>query len=235
MSSHCNTKRINFHCEHITGCYYHHINNLVVDDTAIVVNVGNVPAVIAGEPIKSIAPQQSTILQNTHILSGEHLIVVKVLQRENLGCIIFQDGWKTAYELFGERLKNVALWRSPLEEIASISLNPYHLTATPSKQNVEVAYSIKVNLWFASEHTDCAIHNQHDFIEFHTQITGLGRMQKFTESSKSSLYEDQLMAEGHTHKIFCSATDERSYHYPWHQYYADTDCVWMVIELHPKS
>jgi hypothetical protein len=21
--------------------------------------------------------------------------------------------------------------------------------------------------------------------------------------------------------------------YPWHQYYADTDCIWLAIEYHP--
>ena len=27
--------------------------------------------------------------------------------------------------------------------------------------------------------------------------------------------------------------NDRTFSYPWHRYYADTDCIWMAIELHP--
>ena len=228
------SSQINFHCDHVTGTYLQNVSNFKVKDTVIIINIGSTPAFIVGEPIKSIAPQKSTILRNVKIISASNIIIVRIIDRENLGSIILQVGWETAYQLFGENLKSVPLWRSPIEEIGTIKLNPYKLTNSEVNHEVECSYTIKCNLWFATQKTDCAIHNLHDFIEFHTQIVGIGRMQKFVAQDKGMLYEDQILAEGITHDIFCGI-DDKAYRYPWHQYYADTDCVWLVIELHPNK
>lgn len=55
------------------------------------------------------------------------------------------------------QLKNAPLWRSEKERIGNLEFN----------------------LWYAHAGTHCGIHNQHDFPEVHTQIYGIGRMQKF--------------------------------------------------------
>jgi hypothetical protein len=61
-------------------------------------------------------------------------------------------------------------------------------------------------------------------------------MQKFKVKSFDSLYEDLVMTEGYTQIVpFCTVRENQQYTYPWHQYYSDTDCIWMAIEYHPKK
>lgn len=83
--------------------------------------------------------------------------------------------------------------------------------------------------------TDCFIHNEHPFLEVHTQIHGLGRMQKFHERDADTLYEDVLMPIGYSHDPFCRVTGRNEWTYPWHRYYAQTDSVWLAVELHPRA
>jgi hypothetical protein len=103
-----------------------------------------------------------------------------------------------------------------------------------SDQEVEKRkFSVQVNLWFAPAHTNCFIHNQHNFMEIHTQVFGNGRMQKFHKQDYSTIYEDIQMSPGYTTaQPFCNLDDDSKYIYPWHQYYADNDCIWMAIEYH---
>jgi hypothetical protein len=118
--------------------------------------------------------------------------------------------WDHVYKIFPyEDLKNVKLWRSPKERIGNI----------------------EYNLWYAPEKTHCAIHNEHDFSEIHTQVYGLGYMQKFYKNDYNSLYQTIGMLPGTSHKKFCND----KYEYPWHQYLSDTDCIWLVIEEYEFS
>lgn len=69
--------------------------------------------------------------------------------------------------------------------------------------------------------------------QVHTQIYGTGRMQKFHSKDFKRIYEDVLMAPGFTHDPFAGVKDNGDIFYGWHQYYSDTDCIWMAIEYHP--
>jgi hypothetical protein len=53
------------------------------------------------------------------------------------------------------------------------------------------------------------------------------------EDNADTLYEDVLMPVGFTHDPFFTVAGHGKFSYPWHRYFADTDCVWMAIELHP--
>ena len=57
-------------------------------------------------------------------------------------------------------------------------------------------------------------------------------MQKFLSKDFKSIYEDVLMAPGFTHDPFAGVKDNGDIFYGWHQYYSDTDCIWMAIEYH---
>ncbi len=171
-------------------------------------------------------------------------MVLEVKSRINLGNVILRKEWDSAENLFGTDLQGVPLWRSPQIDIGEITLNPFadldreehRARQQNNHQGSEVTFRIKVNIWFATEKANCAIHNEHDFIEFHTQIAGIGRMQKFNTNEIETLYEDVILGEGQTHDIFCTALDDGStFNYPWHQYYSDTDCIWMATEFHPVS
>ena len=97
-------------------------------------------------------------------------------------------------------------------------------------------HRLKVNIWYCPSRTDCAIHCVHqkplDFLEVHTQIYGVGRMQKFHTDQFETRYEDTVMGPGMTHQPYASLNEKGEYIYPWHQYYGDSECIWMANEFH---
>jgi hypothetical protein len=216
-----------------------------VRDRSIVVNVGMTAAPIVGHPTKVIRPLNSTILQDAVIESAERLVCLSVAQLRNVGRIIFEPGWALYWDVLVKELglagaaatgyqKQTPLWRSSQDTIGTVSFDPHYITGQRVTPISLANFVIRVNLWFAPEHTDCAIHNRHDFIEVHTQVYGMGRMQKFRESDITTLYQDIVMGPGYTTPDpFCWVTDDSTYHYPWHQYYSDTDCIWLAVEYHP--
>jgi hypothetical protein len=61
-------------------------------------------------------------------------------------------------------------------------------------------------------------------------------MQKFRDQAFDELYEEIFMSPGFTQPFFhCVRDDANGFKYPWHQYYAETDCIWMAIEFHPLA
>ena len=58
-------------------------------------------------------------------------------------------------------------------------------------------------------------------------------MQKFHSDNFNSLYQDIILGPGETHIPFASIDQQGAFIYPWHQYYSDTDCIWMANEFHP--
>jgi len=58
-------------------------------------------------------------------------------------------------------------------------------------------------------------------------------MQKFHSNNFDTLYEDIIMSPGATHIPFAGLGKDGQFVYPWHQYYSDTDCIWMANEFHP--
>ncbi len=159
-----------------------------------------------------IPPRSSIIVENATINPAtESILITSELgfsddapypERETLIA-----RWTQVYDIFPlPHLKETQLWRSPKERIGSVSFN----------------------LWFAAAGTDCGIHNEHDFLEVHTQVWGTGHMQKFHEKDAATLYQDIVMTPGFTHAPFCDA----ALRYPWHRYLADTDCIWLAVEYH---
>ncbi len=99
----------------------------------------------------------------------------------------------------------------------------YQIMALRKREDQQNA---EFNLWFADAGTECGLHNEHPFREVHTQVLGIGRMQKFHRNDRTSIYQ-VFMSPGYTHEPFCF--DDGTY--PWHQYYADSDCVWLAAEF----
>jgi hypothetical protein len=119
-----------------------------------------------------------------------------------------------------------------------VRFDPYFVTGLSehAEDGQVTQYTVKVNLWFAPAKTNCAIHNSHttpEMLEVHTQLYGIGRMQKFHANDFSTLYQDVTMSPGETHIPFASVGEGGGFVYPWHQYYADTDCIWVANEFHP--
>jgi len=208
------------------------VRDMDVED-AIAVNLSTQPLRYrAGENRGTILPWKSTMLRHCTIESAESAALVRVRQRTNLGAVAL------AWEWYGHRNpqfpRGTPLYISSQDDIGIVEFDPIptftHAAAAASSPR---RYQLKLKLWYTPEETDCGIHTGHKFLEVHTQILGTGHMQKFRENSAATLYEDVLMPVGFTHGPFFTLADDRSFTYPWHRYYADTDCIWMAVELHP--
>jgi len=183
--------------------------DFVIDRRAILINVSRQDIAENGILLKRWG---SAILSGVTIARADALVRINIKNTAEVGQSYpfakeIESKWPHVYEIFKlPHLKDTCLWRSEKECIGNV----------------------EYNLWFARAGTDCGIHNEHNFREMHTQVFGYGRMQKFHQASASSLYQDIYMCPGYTHEPFC---DENNV-YPWHRYYADTDCIWLAIEIY---
>jgi hypothetical protein len=241
-------KRLSFSERHLQVELVEEVEDYWITERTVVVNPSMKKVIIDHYPEKSIMPLSSTILTGIGIKSADSLVLVRVIEPENLGAIISKPGWQL-YEniVTPEHVnhnnvtctnrtslpKDTPLWRSSQDNIGMVKFDPYFITGQSNASKEVKKFLVKVNLWFATANTDCFIHNTHNFIEVHTQIYGHGRMQKFKERDAGAIYEDIPMGEGYTTPTpFCSITDDYKLVYPWHRYYADTDCLWLAIEYH---
>lgn len=243
-------KELNFSTTYIQAKYVKNVENYHIHNRTIVINPEETDAYLEEtdaffkrkvkgiEKHKSIIPAfSSTILNDIVVERAKSLLLLEVIKTRNIAKIIFEEGWA----LLGNSPdsdfpKDVPLWKSPQYTAGRISVDPFFLTRQSPHPTTQEDFTLKVNLWYAPSHTDCLIHDEHDFLEIHTQIFGQGRMQKFKDHSFNSLYEDLLMTEGYTQIVaFCQINAQGEYIYPWHQYYSETDCIWMAIEYHPVA
>lgn len=199
---------------------------------SIVVNLAGSDAWIAGDQPTALPALQSTTIVDAEV-SGQRLAVFAVsdavaLARDARSSWVNFYGSRGAAGDYPELLKSIQLCAGGVELDRSSILRQPELPSGTSQ------FDVYLNLWFSPSGTSCGIHNQHDFLEVHTQVSGLGRMQKFRAKAAETLYEEYLTPVGTTNPpTFCRqyGTDFR---YPWHQYFADTDCVWLAVEYHPR-
>jgi hypothetical protein len=118
--------------------------------------------------------------------------------------------------------------------VATVTLDTSTVLHQPDLTPYQALFDVRLNLWFSPAGTACGIHNKHDFLEVHTQLIGIGRMQKFRTEHYLTNYEDHLMCAANTNPATFCRQQNGEFSYPWHQYFADTDCIWMAIEYHPR-
>ena len=232
MTGYDNIQKLNFASDYIDASIIRGVENYVVDD-AIAVNLSAEPMLI-GWDVPSVLPRwKAAVLKGGRIIKGSQVGLFRIRRKTNLGGVVFQD-----WDWLGNRIssfpRDAPLYISPQDSIGDIDVDPFVFTNERTTTQDVMSFEVKLNLWWAPGNTDCFIHNEHSFLEVHTQIYGAGRMQKFRERDEATMYEDVVMSEGLTHDPFCRVGDNRNWIYPWHRYYADTDCVWLAIELHPK-
>lgn len=206
--------------------------DLKVSGRAVVVNP-TLSRVLVGEtPRKGIPPLSSTVLVDTTVEAADRLVVLETAAGDAAG-IVEEPGWRHFADIVDAFPADTPLWRSEVDEIGTVAFDPTALLVGDGATGATDTFRITVNLWFAPAGTACAIHNQHDFIEVHSQILGRGRMQKFRDRDEHTLYEDLLMSPGYTTPDpFCLPRPDGGFDYPWHQYHADTDAVWLAVEYH---
>jgi hypothetical protein len=190
--------------------YVEKIVNRRISGSTIVLNVDDEFDVwIEGKPLK---PWTSSIFTNVVIPHARKLITINVesdllSQKPYQYASVLKERWSSVYDIYPlPHYKGIKLWRSERQKINDVAFN----------------------LWFAEARTDCGIHkHEQDFGEVHTQVFGIGRMQKFHENDRASIYQEVFMSPGYTHQPFY----DDSGNYPWHQYYSDTDCIWLAAEF----
>jgi hypothetical protein len=187
----------------------------------------------SGSDHGTILPWKSALLRQCTVESGEVAALLHVRQRINLGGVAL--GWDWYGKSNPQFSRTTPLYISTQDDIGDVQLDPvlaftHESSVSPSPRR----YRLKLNLWYTPEQTDCGIHTGHKFLEVHTQVLGTGHMQKFRENNVETLYEDVTMPPGYTHDPFFAVENDRSFSYPWHRYYADTDCIWIAVELHPQ-
>lgn len=228
---------IRFSEKYLKASWLTNVEDCYLENRTIVVNLGNEKATIPAPPEKHLYPRTSTILKEISIKNADSLLLVEVTDETNIGGIVLDPEWHQLGAI-SDYPKDVPLWKSPQHDVGIVKLDPYYvagLSSEPRSSRLR-SYAVKVNLWFAPAKTNCAIHNHHmvpEFLEVHTQIYGTGRMQKFHAHSFDTLYQDVIMSPGETHIPFAGVDEKGSFIYPWHQYYSDTDCIWMANEFHP--
>jgi hypothetical protein len=209
------------------------VHEMLVQD-AMVVNLSTTALRYrVGGDQGTIFPWKSSLLRHCTIESGERVVLLHVRRRTNIGGVALNWQW------YGHRNsqfpRGTPLYISSQDEIGDVELDPIPTFLQQRADSLSSRrYRLKLNLWYTPQETDCGIHTGHQFLEVHTQILGTGHMQKFRENNPDTMYEDVLMAPGFTHDPFFSVAADRSFSYPWHRYYADTDCIWMAVELHPS-
>lgn len=223
---------LNFSGRHIGAELVTRVRNLAVSDRVIAVNTGTAPAVLAQEPQKAIAPLSSAVLCDTSVQRADTLLLLRVGDRDLRG-LTAEPGWQLLADLLGPASfpADTELWRSPQDDAGRVSFVPEELLGE-DRPGPARDFRVLVNLWFAPAGTDCRIHRIHEFIEVHTQVHGFGRMQKFREPDHGTLHQDVALSPGATHEPFCATGPGGTFVYPWHQYRADTDCVWLAVEYH---
>lgn len=201
-----------------------------VDSRSVVVNLSDRPAFVEGTVRGYVPARLSTVVHHADV-TGELLLVIPVPD-DDLPVQFWRDaGWTDFYARDGQDATEwPVLLKSAQTSVGSVQLDSS--AATGVAPGATERFEVRVNLWFSPAGTDCGIHNIHDFLEVHTQISGLGAMQKFRTKEAPAPYEEQFLAPGTTSPAPFCRQDAETYAYPWHQYRAVTDCLWLAVEYH---
>ena len=231
MPSDRNVSRdLTFADSHLSAKLFTNVRRLEAD--GIVVNLSSRPIHVDGDVRTSIQPWRSTIVRGNRILEAERIAVLRIDRLENLGGVMFR-GWDWFGDLYAGFPRQTPLYMSPIDMVGRAEEDPLAFTRERESRGRLQPFDVALKCWWSPNETDCFIHNEHPFLEVHTQVHGMGRMQKFRERDASTLYEDVVMAPGFTHEPFCRVAGENEWAYPWHRYYTDTESIWLAIELHP--
>jgi hypothetical protein len=190
---------------------------LPVLSKTIVVNLSVNPITIEKQ---KLAEFQSNYVMGTDLVNVDQAILIRNLRpdlSEQELCDQVGECWPSAYQVRKEeRLRNVGHYMSPKEWVGQQGFTLYYSATVP------------LNVGLHRDHSFCPVPG---YREVHTQIVGLGKMQQCLSKDLSSLYFEELMAPGNTHRPMYNQKGE----YPWHQYETITPSVFLAIEVLPEG
>ena len=181
--------------------------------------------------------------ENTLVMNLSRSIPVRIGDQRllSLRAAVFRD---TRIDVPGEALAVTNFGTQDLEngETAARIKNEWksvwELTHAP--RNIGVEYykspaallrgSIKLNVCFGERQLPAGLHREHrepDFDELHLQLCGRGFIQLFHENDPETLYESLPLYPGAVNDPVWNEEGR----YPWHRYYSQTRCLFLVIEM----
>ena len=188
-----------------------------VSGGAIVLNLSQHPLRLEAQQLTSL---QSGIVRNARLREVDWAVVVEGFEdfdNEDAFCADVRRTWPSAFEIRGEeRLRGVEHYMSPKVRIGEVGLSLYHSASVP------------LNVGLHREHPFCPVPG---FREVHTQLVGFGKMQQCRERDLSTLYLEEYLAPGTTHRPMYDAEGN----YPWHQFETITPSIFMAVELLPAE
>lgn len=191
--------------------------SLSVISKTIVVNLSENPIMIEKQ---RLAEFQSNYVMGTDLVNVDQAILIRNLRpdlSEQEFCHQVGEYWPSAYQVRKEeRLRNVGHYMSPKEWVGQQGFTFYYSATVP------------LNVGLHRDHSFCPVPG---YREVHTQVVGLGKMQQCLAKDLSSLYFEELMAPGNTHRPMYDQNGE----YPWHQYETITPSVFLAIEVLPEG
>jgi hypothetical protein len=188
-------------------------SEFLIGDRTIVINISEKPIGIQDQQLGFF---QSVVVTNTALRGVQHAVLIERFSAHTDEQALLEDvkkTWPLAYDIRREdRLKGVSHYMSPKANLGNLNLSMYLSGSVP----------LKVGLH--KNHTHCG-----DALvrEVHTQVVGIGKMQQCLEENIDTLYLEEPMAPGTTHKPMF---DEQG-NYPWHQYETITPSIFMAIEM----
>lgn len=184
---------------------------------AIVLNLSDQPIAIRGQDLATL---QSVIVQDCKIGPLDHAVLVERFADHPDQAAFFEAvraTWPSAYEVRKEeRLRGIGHYMSPKVWVGQFGFTFYHAATVP------------LNVGLHKDHDFCPVPG---FREVHTQIVGFGKMQQCREKDLATLYLEEPMAPGTTHRPMYDALGN----YPWHQYETITPSIFMAVEMLPEG
>lgn len=182
-----------------------------VVDRSILLNLSEAPIRIQDQQLGLF---QSAVILNSLITGIERAVFVERFAGHADESALFDEvksTWPLAYDIRQEeRLKGVSHYMSPKASVGNIQFSMYHTASVP---------------------LNVGLHKTHaggpDLKEVHTQIVGFGKMQQCLENDMNTLYLEEPMAPGATHRPMFDGDGN----YPWHQYETITPGIIMAIEM----
>lgn len=197
---------------------------VVTDEASAMVEGRTILLNLAENPIRireqSLAQFQSVIVRDVRVERLTHAVLIEGLDDHPDEADLMERvraTWPSAFEVRGEeRLRGVGHYMSPKVWVGQFGFTLYHSATIP----------LKVGLH--KEHDFCPVPG---FREVHTQIAGFGKMQQCREKDVETLYLEEPMAPGTTHRPMYDAEGK----YPWHQFETITPSIFMAVEMLPDG
>lgn len=188
-----------------------------VSGKVILLNLSETPIAIRQQ---SLGHLQSVIVADVELGGLTHAVIVERFADFPDETALFDQvkkTWPSAFDVRGEeRLRGISHYMSPKVWIGQYGFTLYHSGSVP------------LNVGLHRDHAFCPVPG---FREVHTQIVGFGKMQQCREQDVSTLYLEEPMAPGTTHRPMYDAQGS----YPWHQFETITPSIFMAVEILPEG